>query len=40
VPFLPVVAVLVVLSVVTPLPFWILIFFVGCGLFSRRRRIA
>jgi hypothetical protein len=37
VPFLPVVAVLVVLSVVTHLPFWILIFFVGCGLFSRRR---
>jgi hypothetical protein len=36
VPFLPVVAVLVVLSVVTHLPFWILIFFVGCGLFARR----
>jgi hypothetical protein len=35
-PFLPVAAVLVVLSVVTHLPFWILIFFVGCGLFSRR----
>jgi len=39
VPFLPVVAVLVVLSVVTHLPFWILIFFVGCGLFSRRTRM-
>ncbi|HET9420104.1 MAG TPA: DUF1707 domain-containing protein [Nocardioides sp.] len=37
VPFLPIVAVLVVLSIVTHLPFWILIFFVGCGLFTRRR---
>jgi len=37
VPFLPIVAVLVVLSVVTHLPFWILIFFVGCALFTRRR---
>ena len=36
VPFLPVAAVLVVLSVVTHLPFWILIFFLGCGLFTRR----
>jgi hypothetical protein len=36
VPFVPVAALLVVLSVVTHLPFWILIFFVGCGLFSRR----
>ena len=40
VPFLPIVAVLVVLSVVTHLPFWILIFFVGRGLFSRRTRAA
>lgn len=38
VPFLPVVAVLVGLSILTHLPFWILIFFVGCGLFSRRAR--
>jgi hypothetical protein len=37
VPFLPIVAVLIVLSIVTHLPFWILIFFVGCGLFTRRR---
>jgi hypothetical protein len=37
VPFLPVAAALVVLSIVTHLPFWILIFFVGCGLFGRRR---
>jgi hypothetical protein len=36
VPFLPVAALLVVLSIVTHLPFWILIFFVGCGLFTRR----
>ena len=36
VPFLPVAALLVLLSVVTHLPFWILIFVVGCGLFSRR----
>lgn len=36
VPFLPVAALLIVLSVVTHLPFWILIFFVGCGLFTRR----
>ncbi len=38
VPFLPIAIVLVVLSVITHLPFWILIFFVGCGLFSHRRR--
>ena len=38
VPFLPVAAALVVLSILTHLPFWILIFFVGCGLFSRRVR--
>lgn len=38
-PFLLVVAVLVGLSVLTHLPFWILIFFVGCGLFSRRHRM-
>lgn len=37
VPFWPAVAVLVLLSVVTELPFWILIFVIGCGLFSRRR---
>ena len=37
VPFLPVAALLIVLSIVTHLPFWILIFFVGCGLFARRR---
>ena len=36
VPFLPVLAILIVLSVVTHLPFWILIFFVGGGLFARR----
>ena len=36
VPFLPIAAALVVLSVLTGLPFWILIFFVGCGLFVRR----
>lgn len=37
VPFWPAAAVLVMLSVITDLPFWILIFAVGCGLFSRRR---
>lgn len=37
VPLLPVLAVLIVLSVITHLPFWILIFFVGCGAFGRRR---
>jgi hypothetical protein len=37
VPFLPIFALLIVLSIVTHLPFWILIFFVGCGLFTRRR---
>jgi len=36
VPFVPVAALLIVLSIVTHLPFWILIFFVGCGLFTRR----
>jgi hypothetical protein len=36
VPFLPVAAALVLLSILTHLPFWILIFFVGCGLFARR----
>lgn len=36
VPFVPIVALLIVLSIVTHLPFWILIFFVGCGLFTRR----
>jgi hypothetical protein len=36
VPFVPVAALLVVLSVVTGLPLWIGIFFVGCGLFMRR----
>lgn len=40
VPFLPILAVLIVLSVLTRQPFWILIFFVGCGLFSRRTRAA
>ncbi|MDQ4054938.1 MAG: DUF1707 domain-containing protein [Actinomycetota bacterium] len=38
-PFLPVAAALVLLSILTHLPFWILIFFVGCGLFTRRHRI-
>ncbi len=38
-PFLAVLAVLIVLSALTHLPFWILIFFVGCGLFSRRMRM-
>ena len=38
-PFLPIVAVLILLSVLTHLPFWILIFFVGCGLFARRTRM-
>ena len=38
VPLLPVVAVLVLLSALTHLPFWILIFFfVGCGAFGVRR---
>jgi len=36
VPFVPIAALLIVLSVVTHLPFWILIFFLGCGLFTRR----
>ena len=36
VPFVPIAALLIVLSIVTHLPFWILIFFVGCGLFARR----
>jgi hypothetical protein len=40
VPFLPIVALLIVISIVTHLPFWILIFFVGCGLFARRRKHA
>ena len=39
VPFLPVVAALVLLSVLTHLPFWILIFFVGCGFVGRRTRM-
>lgn len=39
VPFLPVAAALILLSVLTHLPFWILIFFVGCGLFGRRTRM-
>jgi hypothetical protein len=38
VPFLPVAAALILLSILTHLPFWILIFFVGCGLFGRRTR--
>ena len=38
-PFLAVLAVLIVLSAVTHAPFWILIFFVGCGFFSRRMRM-
>lgn len=37
VPFWPAAAVLVLLSVVTGLPFWILIFALGCGFFPRRR---
>jgi hypothetical protein len=36
VPFVPIAGLLIVLSIVTHLPFWILIFFVGCGLFARR----
>jgi hypothetical protein len=36
VPFLPVAAALIVLSVLTHLPFWILIFFIGCGFLGRR----
>ena len=40
VPFLAVLSVLIVLTAITHLPFWILIFFVGCGLFSRRRHLA
>lgn len=39
VPFLPVAAALVALSIVTHLPFWVLIFFLGCGLFGRRTRM-
>ncbi|MDO9456235.1 DUF1707 domain-containing protein [Nocardioides sp.] len=38
VPFVPLAILLVVLSVVTHLPFWVGIFFLGCGLFSRARR--
>jgi len=38
-PFLPVAAALVLLSILTHLPFWILIFFVGCGFFGRRMRM-
>lgn len=38
VPFVPIAVVLVVLSVLTHLPFWVLISFVGCGFFSRARR--
>ena len=38
VPFVPLAVVLVVLSVLTHLPFWVAILFVGCGLFSRARR--
>ncbi|MEO9322524.1 DUF1707 domain-containing protein [Nocardioides sp. C4-1] len=38
VPFVPIAVALVVLSVVTGLPFWIAILFVGCGLFRRARR--
>jgi hypothetical protein len=37
VPFVPIAAALIVLSILTHLPFWILIFFIGCGLFTRRR---
>ncbi|GAA5155705.1 hypothetical protein GCM10023340_41660 [Nocardioides marinquilinus] len=37
VPFLPLLAVLIVASVLTGWPVWIAIFFVGCGLFSRSR---
>lgn len=37
VPFLPVVVALILLSVLTHLPFWILIFFLGCGFFGFRR---
>lgn len=36
-PFWPAAAVLVLLSVITELPFWILVFALGCGFFSRRR---
>ena len=36
VPLVPVAALLIVLSIVTHLPFWILIFFIGCGQFSHR----
>ncbi len=36
--FLPIVALLVVLSVLTKLPFWILIFFVCCGFLGWRSR--
>jgi hypothetical protein len=38
-PFLPIAAALVVLSVLTHLPFFLLIFLVGCGLFSRRTHL-
>jgi hypothetical protein len=37
VPFLPLLALLIVASVLTGWPLWIAIFFVGCGLFSRSR---
>ncbi len=39
VPILAVLAVLIVLSVLTTWPLFLLIFFVGCGLFSRRTRM-
>lgn len=38
VPFVPVAVLLVVLSIVTGLPFWIAIVVVGCGLFRRAHR--
>ncbi len=36
VPMLPVVVVLILLSVLTHLPFWIAIFLLGCGVMGRR----
>jgi hypothetical protein len=38
VPFVPLAILLVVLSVVTGAPFWVAIFVLGCGLFSRAHR--
>lgn len=38
IPVIPVILVLVALSALTHLPFWILIFFIGCGVWGWRSR--